>query len=86
MHNPYYLSVNVGEVVEWQNFDDDAHTVTSGTPEDGPDGYFDTGLFLSQKSFKIQLNQAGIFDYFYMVHPWMTGIISVQSIPIENEN
>jgi len=86
-YNPYSLTVNTGDVVEWQNFDDAAHTVTSGTPmDDGPDGYFDTGLFMSQESFKIQFDESGTYDYFCMVHPWMTGeIVVVDSEPKENE-
>ena len=77
-YNPYSITVKTGAVIEWQNFDDAAHTVTSGTPENGPDGYFDTGLFLGQESFKVQLKKAGIYDYFCMVHPWMTGKIIVE--------
>jgi len=30
-----------------KNFDSAAHTVTSGTPADGPDGIFDSSLFMS---------------------------------------
>jgi len=74
-------------VIEWQNFDEAAHTVTSGTPEDGPDDYFDTGFFMSQESFKVPFNQAGTYDYFCMVHPWMTGeIVVVDSELQENED
>ena len=84
-YNPYSITVKEGSVIEWQNFDDAAHTVTSGYPEDGPDGYFDTGLFMSQESFKFQLKKAGTYDYFCMVHPWMTGQIIVDP-KSENEN
>ena len=79
---PDLLTVNVGDVVEWQNFDEAAHTVTSGTPEDGPDGYFDSALFMSQESFNVHLKEAGTFDYFCMVHPWQTGQIIVNP-PVE---
>lgn len=86
-YNPYSLTVHVGDVIEWQNFDEATHTVTSGTPEDGPEDYFDTGLFMSQESFKVPFNQAGTYDYFCMVHPWMTGeIVVVDSKLQENEN
>lgn len=80
-YRPYSLTISAGEVVEWQNFDDAAHTVTSGTPDDGPDDYFDSALFLSQESFKVHMKQVGTFDYFCMVHPWMTGKIIVEPIP-----
>lgn len=84
--NPYSITVNAGDVIEWQNFDEAAHTVTSGTPEDGPDGYFDTGLFMEHESFKVHLKDAGTFDYFCMVHPWQTGEIIVLDVKSENEN
>lgn len=84
--NPYSVTINAGQVIEWQNFDEAAHTVTSGTPEDGPDGYFDSGLFMEHDSFKVHLKEAGTFDYFCLVHPWQTGKIIVLDVEPENEN
>ena len=39
------LTVEVGDVVRWENADTAAHTVTSGTAEEGPDDIFDSSLF-----------------------------------------
>ena len=40
---PYRETVMVGETVVWFNQDSEWHTVTSGNPEDGPNGLFDSG-------------------------------------------
>ena len=72
---PYELSVNVGDTIIWTNADTAAHTVTSGSLEGGMDGVFDSGLFMSGNTFEFTVQQAGEYDYFCMVHPWMTGKI-----------
>ena len=41
---PSTAKVDVGGVVIMSNTDTAAHTYTSGTPDDGPDGVFDTSL------------------------------------------
>ena len=33
--------------VTWYNTDNAAHTVTSGTPDDGPDGLFDSSMIMA---------------------------------------
>jgi len=43
---PEDVSVAVGETVTWSNDDTAAHTVTSGSAVDGPDGNFDSSLFM----------------------------------------
>lgn len=73
--------VNSGETVTWTNNDSAAHTVTSGTPENGPDGFFDSGLIAPDATFKYTFDSAGKFDYFCMVHPWMVGTVTVMSAP-----
>jgi len=44
---PYEVSISVGGKVIWNNVDSAAHTVTSGTPSDGPNGTFDSSLFMA---------------------------------------
>jgi plastocyanin len=68
--------VATGTTVTWSNDDTAAHTVTSGTPE-GSDGLFDSSIFMAGTSFEFTFDEAGTYDYFCMVHPWMTGIIHV---------
>jgi len=73
---PYSLEVSVGDTVIWNNDDIAAHTVTSGNfPEH--DGLFDSSVFLSGDTFEFTFSDAGTFDYYCFVHPWMAGIVNV---------
>ena len=74
---PAEISVGVGETVTWSNDDTAAHTVTSGSAVDGPDDIFDSSLFLAGTTFSHTFNEAGTFEYFCMVHPWMAGTVIV---------
>lgn len=71
------ITVKPGDSVQWENADTAAHTATSGTPIDGPDGNFDSSLFGPGKGFKHQFTEEGTFPYFCIVHPWMVGQINV---------
>ena len=73
------MSIAISDTVKWGNADTAAHTVTSGTAKDGPDGKFDSGLIQPGKFFTYQFTEAGVYPYFCMVHPWMTGAITVES-------
>ena len=74
---PFNVSASVGQEITWSNDDSAAHTVTSGTPSNGPDGNFDSSLFMSGGTFSVTLDASGEYPYFCMVHPWMVGNISV---------
>ncbi len=74
---PSNVSVDVGTTVTWSNDDTAAHTVTSGNPTDGPDGVFDSCLFMTGATFDHTFNESGTYNYFCMVHPWMKGTIQV---------
>ena len=74
---PADVTINVGETVTWSNDDTAAHTVTSGMPADGPDGNFDSSLFMAGDTFSHTFEEAGEFDYYCMVHPWMSGKVQV---------
>ena len=74
---PFNVSVSAGEEITWSNDDSAAHTVTSGTPAGGSDGNFDSGLFMAGGTFSVTLDESGEYPYFCMVHPWMTGSITV---------
>ncbi|MDH3736058.1 MAG: plastocyanin/azurin family copper-binding protein, partial [Nitrosopumilus sp.] len=43
----------------------------------GLTGVFDSGLFMSGSIFEFTFDDTGTYDYFCMVHPWMTGIVQV---------
>ena len=74
---PYEVSINVGDTVTWVNDDTAAHTATGGTPVDGPSGVFDSSLVMAGSSFSFTFNEAGTYEYFCMVHPWMAGVVIV---------
>ena len=74
---PFNVSVSAGEEITWSNDDSAAHTVTSGIPAEGPDGNFDSSLFMAGGTFSVTLDESGEYPYFCMVHPWMIGNITV---------
>lgn len=74
---PANISISVGDEVTWSNDDSAAHTVTSGLASEGPDGNFDSSLFMAGDTFSVTFDEAGEYPYFCMVHPWMTGNILV---------
>ncbi len=74
---PYSIKIKVGEVVDFRNFDSEHHTVTSGSPEFGPGGEFDSGLMKAGDQFLHKFTEADEYEYFCMVHPWQTGKIIV---------
>ncbi|HWP78056.1 MAG: plastocyanin/azurin family copper-binding protein [Thermoproteota archaeon] len=75
---PSTVTIGVGGTVTWSNDDTAAHTVTSGSAETGPDGTFDSSIFMAGKTFEHTFDQAGEYDYFCIVHPWMTGKVIVE--------
>lgn len=74
---PASVTINAGDTVEWENVDTAAHTVTGGSPADGPSGVFDSSLIMGGASFEHTFDAAGNYDYFCMVHPWMVGNVKV---------
>lgn len=73
------ISIKVLDTIRWGNADTAAHTVTSGTPEAGADGLFDSSLFAPGTFFQHQFTEVGGYPYFCVVHPWMTGMVTVTS-------
>ena len=76
---PSMVTLDVGSEVIWENSDTAAHTITSGTPMEGPDGIFDSSLVMAGSSFSHVFAEAGSYDYFCMVHPWMQGMVMVSA-------
>jgi len=74
---PPHITINAGDTVEWANIDTAAHTVTGGSPADGPSGVFDSSLLMASGNYAFTFDEAGSYDYFCMVHPWMVGTVSV---------
>ena len=75
---PNKATIAVGGTVSFVNGDTAPHTSTSGSPADGPDGVWDSSLVMPGSSYDTTISSAGSYDYFCMVHPWMTGTIIVK--------
>src|ERR671916_902114 len=83
-YDPDELTAAAGSEVTVVNQDTLPHTVTSGTSPTDPNSAqsFDTSLINGGESATLSLAQvaAGQYDYYCMVHPYMTGSIVVQSV------
>jgi plastocyanin len=77
-YDPEVIEIPAGTKVIWENNDNTMHTVTSGNPNDGPDGVFDSDLISAGGSFEHTFTEAGKEDYYCIVHPWMTGSVNVE--------
>ncbi len=75
--SPADITINAGDTVEWNNIDSVAHTVTAGSPTDAQIEVFDSSLLMADKSWSFTFDDAGSYDYFCMVHPWMVGSVTV---------
>lgn len=77
------IHVLPGDTVKWSNADTAFHTVTSGISPDlggeGPDGIFDSEFFSVGESWSYRFTDEGSYPYFCTIHPWMTGIVVVES-------
>ncbi len=76
-YTPASVTISVGDTVEWDNVDTAAHTVTGGSPAEGPSGVFDSSLVMGKAKYSHTFDSAGSYDYFCMVHPWMVGKVIV---------
>lgn len=76
--DPQEVTVAAGTTVVWTNDDGAAHTVTSGTPSDGPSGTFDSDIMSSGNIFEYKFDATGTTEYYCQVHPWMIGTVTVQ--------
>jgi len=75
---PSPVTIDIGETVTWENNDTAAHTATGGSAADGPSGVFDSSLIIAGSSFSHTFDSVGTYDYFCMVHPWMSGTVIVE--------
>jgi plastocyanin len=83
---PGELTVDAGTKVTWRQNDPGAHTVTSGTVEQGtagvtqqPDDRFESGDLSSGETFEFTFSEPGTYPYFCRLHPaTMRGEIQVR--------
>ncbi len=74
---PTRITVERGVDVTWVNEDSAFHSVTSGF-YDAPTDLFDSGYMNPYDSYTVTFEQAGTFDYFCTLHPWMVGQVVVE--------
>ena len=85
-YNIPILTVAPGTTITFSNTDNAAHTLTSGSPADGPTGVFDSSLVLVGSWYKFTLEEEGTYEHYCLVHPWMTGriIVGSETAPVED--
>ena len=73
------ITVSVNDKIRWINFDDNTHTVTSGSFKGGPNGVFNSGLLENSEIFSyiVGPSDIGTLSYYCTIHPWMNGIVTV---------
>jgi plastocyanin len=74
--DPDMAQVPMGDVIEWTNNDSVAHTVTSAVDAGST---FDSSLISAGSTFKLDTSslKPAKYDYFCIVHPWMTASFEV---------
>ena len=88
-YDPPSITVSVGDTITWINDDREGHTITSGqgagrfgwmNPNQGfgePDGIFESGRFMPGELWSHTFEDAGTFQYFCKIHPWMEALVKV---------
>ncbi len=79
---PSHVKINTGEVVVWFNADYSLHTVTSGTQWSGHDKLFHSEILDHNDKFEFAFNDfnAGTYPYYCLMHPWMTGSVTIEDM------
>tara|TARA_Y100001936_G_scaffold250989_1_gene305394 strand:+ start:6 stop:1250 length:1245 start_codon:yes stop_codon:yes gene_type:complete len=75
--SPYHAQVTINQNLTWSETPF-ATSIVSGNLTSGPNGIFDFGFKINEKSIHA-FNQTGIFQYFDMMHPWIAGTVTVTS-------
>lgn len=70
------LTITVGQTVRWSNADSAPHTTTSGGPG-ALTGVWDSATLTQGQSFDFTFTEAGVFQYFCIIHPSMTATATV---------
>jgi len=77
---PTNVQIAAGGHVEWENTDNTVHVVASGVASDDDAGsLFNSQMMMAGTTFSYTFEDAGEFDYFCFVHPWMVGTVSVMA-------
>lgn len=71
--SPQAALVKAGETITWTNSDSVPHTI------DSRDGSISSGYVTKGQGFQHTFNEAGTYEYYCTLHPWMTGSIKVEA-------
>ena len=74
---PSLIIIEKGKQVTWVNEDSAFHSITSGY-YDTPTDLFDSGHLDPFESYTLTFDEAGTYDYFCTLHPWMKGQVIVE--------
>ena len=77
-YDPETINVTTGTTIEWINEDAAMHTATSGSPTNGADGTFDSQILNLGDTYQFTFAEAGNYDYYCILHPWMIGTVNVE--------
>ncbi|WP_297593278.1 multicopper oxidase domain-containing protein [Nitrosopumilus sp.] len=66
---PKITQIQAGDSITWTNKDISVHTVTSN------DDLFDSGMMMPGDTFEQTFEEIGLYEYYCMLHPWMTGTV-----------
>jgi plastocyanin len=87
--DPPIINTTKGFKIVWTNDDNTIHTVFSGKPDSygniSPDKLFVGGFIKPQEKFELSLD-AGTYEYYCKLHPWLIGFISVSGTPSTSNN
>lgn len=72
-YNPSNITISVGETIKWINLDSAEHTVTSNEGNE-----LDSEFLAQNEVYEHTFNEAGVYEYHCIPHPWMTGVVSVK--------
>jgi plastocyanin len=73
---PETITVPSGTTVTWINEDATRHTVTAGT-EDQTGDLFDEEVDEVGDEVTVKFDEPGTYEYFCVLHPFMTGLVEV---------
>ncbi len=77
-YDPEVIDISVGTTVLWENVDNTMHTATSGNPNEGVDGVFDSDILSAGDMYEFTFADVGNYDYYCILHPWMIGTVNVE--------
>jgi plastocyanin len=80
-YEPDELTVKKGDIISVKNADTMPHTVTNGDSATDPNSakVFDTSIIMGGESAELETSNidAGTYPYYCMVHPYMTGSLTI---------